>query len=88
LGGDPFDALAQASKRAIEGQWLRQYSNARGQPKQLVVGGDFSQQEEKFVEAVGDMMRHHGVKLYDLENVEPLVGEIRESAQLHSNEHR
>jgi phosphomannomutase len=67
LGGDPGDALAQASKRAIEGQWLRQYSNARGQPKQLVVGGDFSQQEEKFVEAVGDMMRHHGVKLYDLE---------------------
>jgi hypothetical protein len=74
--------------KLIEGQWLRQYSNARGQPKQLVVVGDFSQQEEKFVEAVGDMMRHHGVKLYDLENVEPLVGEIRESAQLHSNEHR
>ena len=78
LSGDPEFALANASRQAIEGQWLKRHSVGSSEPKQLVVVGDFSDQKPAFISAVEDMMVQHDVKLYDWDNVEPLIADIRE----------
>lgn len=83
LNGEASDALAQASERAVKGQWLRQASIQTGKLQQLIVVGDFSQTDDGFRHAVEEMMREHTVKLYDLDRVEPLVEDIRKNAQLH-----
>jgi hypothetical protein len=80
LSADSADALAQASKRAIEGQWLRNFSKNSSAPKQLIVVADFEDQEPKFVRAINDVMREHQVKLYELDECEPLIEDIRKNA--------
>jgi Protein of unknown function (DUF3037) len=82
LGAGSADALAQASKRAIEGQWLRRHSQKFGSPSQLIVVGDLSQQPSAFVQAVDEMMKQHQVKFYELNNVEPLIEDIRKQARV------
>jgi hypothetical protein len=81
--GASADALAQASKRAIEGQWLRRHSKNSSSPSQLIVVGDLSQQPSAFVHAVDEMMKQHEVKFYELDNVEPLIEDIRKQARAH-----
>ncbi len=78
LSGDGANALAQASERAVKGQWLWAYSKHQGHQKQLIVVGDFSSADENFRSAVHQMMREHSVRLYDLADVGPLVEDIRE----------
>ena len=73
LGGDPKDALARASQRAIEGQWLRDYSSRRGARKELIVVGDFAQQSLNFVQAVNEMMSEHHVRLFKIDAIDALV---------------
>lgn len=80
LVGEPEEALAQASKRAIEGQWLLQYSKECRRKKKLIVVGDFTGQQSPFVDAVHGMMKQHEVDLYDLRDIDPLVADIREHA--------
>lgn len=84
LNGDGVDALAQASERAVKGQWLWQYSKHIGQLKQLVVVGDFSSTDDSFRSAVGQMMKEHSVRLYDLNRIDDLVEDIRKNGQIHS----
>lgn len=83
LHGDAGDALAQASERAVKGQWLHHYSRQRGALKQLVVVGDFSAQNQSFRSAVDQMMKEHSVRLYDLNAVQPLIDDIRVHGQMH-----
>lgn len=83
LSGASADGLAQASERAVKGQWLWQTSRNEGRAKQLVVVGDFSSTDGSFRSAVGQMMKEHSVRLYDLEEVAPLVDDIRKHAQIH-----
>jgi hypothetical protein len=80
LSADSADALAQASKRAIEGQWLRNYSKNSSVPKKLIVVADFENQEPKFIKAMSDVMREHQVKLYEIDNCEALLEDIRVNA--------
>jgi hypothetical protein len=80
LSGDAGDALGQASKRAIESQWLRQFSQERGDPKDLVVVGEFSGQRRPFVEGVKELMEERNVKFYDMRELEPLLEDIRKNA--------
>ncbi|MHB0784399.1 DUF3037 domain-containing protein [Bradyrhizobium sp. 5.13L] len=83
LNGEGVDPLAQASERAVKGQWLWQFSRRHGHLKQLVVVGDFSSTDESFRRAVAQMMAEHSVRLYDLERIDMLVEDIRKNAQLH-----
>jgi hypothetical protein len=83
LNGDASNTLAQASERAVKGQWLWQHSKNSGQLKQLVVVGDFSSTDNSFRSAVSQMMKEHSVRLYDLAEVGPLVEDIRKNAQIH-----
>ncbi len=73
LGGDPDEALKEASKRAVEGQWLAQQTE-----KRLIVVGDLADQNESGIAlAVDDMMRQHGVKFYRIDHLSGLVDDIR-----------
>jgi hypothetical protein len=83
LHGDAGDALAQASERAVKGQWLHQYSKRIGNLQQLVVVGDFASQDDSFRHAVRQMMQEHYVRLYDLNQVQPLIDDIRTHGHLH-----
>jgi hypothetical protein len=85
LNGDAANALAQASERAVKGQWLWQYSKQQGSLKQLIVVGDFSSTEGSFRSAVSQMMREHSVRLYDLDEVDPLVEDIRRHGHIHAS---
>ncbi|MGY3034113.1 hypothetical protein ACVIIV_003283 [Bradyrhizobium sp. USDA 4354] len=88
LNGDGIDPLAQASERAVKGQWLWQFSRAGGHLRQLVVVGDFSSTDESFRGAVQEMMFEHHVKLYDLDKIDMLVEDIRKNAQIHGRDGR
>jgi hypothetical protein len=83
LNGEGADSLAQASERAVKGQWLWQHSKRSGRLKQLIVVGDFSSTDESFQNAVRQMMNEHSVRLYDLDRIDTLVEDIRTNAHLH-----
>jgi Arc/MetJ-type ribon-helix-helix transcriptional regulator len=66
-----------------KGQWLHQYSRQSGRLQQLVVVGDFASQDDAFRHAVHQMMQEHHVRLYDLNEVQPLIEDIRSHGQMH-----
>ena len=78
LDNNPSEALREAGRRAIEGQWLANISDNR-----LVVVGDFSGSREVFYRAVADVMKSHRVKLYSFEDMLPLIKDIKKSAPQH-----
>jgi hypothetical protein len=83
LAGEPNEALAKASQRAVQGQWLWKESFGSGNGKRLVVVAEFDEQQENFVSAVSEMMRDHQVRLYDIKHLSPLIQDIRVNAGLH-----
>lgn len=74
LEGTPEDALKNASSKAIEGRWLWRHS---AHSKRLVVVGDLSGQPAKFSTSLHEVMRENDVKFYDLDEVDPLLDDIR-----------
>lgn len=80
LAGAADGALAQASKRAVQGQWLWQYSMRSARPSKLVVVGEVTQQEPSFIIAVREMMQQHNVKFYEMSHVDPLLDDIKQNA--------
>ena len=74
LEGSPEEALKNASSRAVEGRWLWRHSNGA---KRLVVVGDLSRQPEKFASSLHEVMRENDVGFYELDDIEPLVDDIR-----------
>lgn len=81
LGGIPGDALGEASKRAVEGQWLRHYSRAQGAPKELIVVGDFADQKQEFKRAIAEVMAEKNVSFFDINRLEPLLDDIKRHAE-------
>jgi Protein of unknown function (DUF3037) len=77
LRGPATDALAQASKRAVQGKWLHDYSAQSGRPARLVVVGEVAGQDPSFVHALKEMMVDHSVRFYDMKNIDPLVQDIK-----------
>jgi Protein of unknown function (DUF3037) len=75
LGGPASEALAQASKRAVEGKWLREFTTEA--PKRLVVVGEVTGQELSFVRAISEMMADHDVRFFDIEDIDPLLRDIK-----------
>ncbi len=83
LGGNPDVAVREASKRAIEGQWLIKHSRFSGAPKKLIVVADASEIKDNLYRAIDDLMREKEVRLYRLDEISSLVEDIRENGMLH-----
>lgn len=84
FGEDPSDALEKAGKMALEGAQLWKQSNAEGAPKRLVIVADFKNRPGAFYEVVGEQLDRSHVRLYRLDNLDPLVDDISNNASLHS----
>ena len=82
LREDPDLALENASKYAIEGQWLSKLQSSDG-TKRLIVVGDLDGQQHNFVSAVGQMMQEHDVDFYEMEHIAPLIDDIKKSTISH-----
>lgn len=78
LHGSPDSALDRASPHMIEGKLLFDHSGAADR-KKLVVVGDPADQEADFVALVEEQMRKHDVGFYRLDQLDPLVADIRKS---------
>lgn len=78
LQGNPDQAIERASTFAIEGEWLYEATRAAEQ-KQLIMVGDIDGQQSPFVTALSDMLKKHHVKFFALNEIEPLVADIRKN---------
>lgn len=86
LSMDPDNILREASKRAIEGQWLALHGRHLNDPKRLVVVGDFTNIDAVLYDAIDKMMLDHQAKLYRMDFLEPLVEDIKKNAARHRHE--
>lgn len=82
LSGSPDKALERASPHMIEGKLLFDHSGV-AERKKLVVVGDVADQEPDFVQLVKEQMREHDVGFYRLDQIDPLVNDIRKSVGSH-----
>lgn len=84
ISGNPSEDMRETGRRAIEGGLLWKHFENSADKKRLVVVGDFSKHEDKFYDAVGDLLEENHVRLYRLDSLDPLLDDIRENAALHS----
>jgi len=84
LSPNSGEALKEAGKRALEGQLLEKHFAHSPAQKRLVVVGDFSRQNEPFYRTVSELMQQHRVKLYRLDDLNPLLSDIEVNGRLHS----
>ncbi|MBP0439111.1 DUF3037 domain-containing protein [Tianweitania sediminis] len=82
LQGSPDSALDRASPHMIEGKLLFDHTGPTAR-KKLVVIGDVANQEASFIDLVEEQMHKHDVGFYRLDQIEPLVSEIRKSVGGH-----
>lgn len=79
------DGLREVGKKAIEGNLLWKHFESSGSAcKRLIVVGDFSQQSNAFYHAVSDQLHDANMKLYRLDNLQPLLQDIERNAAFHS----
>jgi Protein of unknown function (DUF3037) len=79
------DGLREVGKKTMEGNLLwKHFENNIANRKRLNVVADFSQQSNAFYHAVSDQFQDANMKLYRLDNLGPLLNDIKENAALHS----
>jgi hypothetical protein len=82
---DGRDLLSKTGERAIEGQLLYETPDPERGKLRLVVVAQFpplfNDSREEYVKSV---LEKHNVQVYNLENLEPLIQDIKKSASLHS----
>ncbi|WP_162237579.1 DUF3037 domain-containing protein [Brevundimonas sp. Leaf168] len=83
ISGNPSEDMKETGRRAIEGGLLWKHFENSPDRKRLIVVGDFSRHEDKFYDAVGDLLEENHVRLYRLDSLDPLLDDIRENAALH-----
>jgi len=83
ISGNPSEDMKETGRRAIEGGLLWKHFENSPSRKRLIVVGDFSRHENKFYDAVGDLLEENHVRLYRLDSLDPLLDDIRENAILH-----
>jgi hypothetical protein len=83
ISGNPSEDMKETGRRAIEGGLLWKHFEKSPSRKRLIVVGDFSRHENKFYDAVGDLLEENHVRLYRLDSLDPLLDDIRENAILH-----
>jgi hypothetical protein len=80
FGSNSDRSFKEASKRAIIGQMLSRSKNG----KKLIVVGDFSDKLGKgFFDTVSDIIYMHSGILYRMDNLQPLLEDIRRNAASH-----
>lgn len=84
ISGNASEDMKETGRRAIEGGLLWKHFNKSSERKRLVVVGDFSKHHDKFYDAVGELLAENNVRLYRLDNLEPLLEDITDNAALHS----
>ena len=83
LAGDPDKVLNRASPHMIEGELLYQQT-AFADPKRLVVVGDEADaQDAGFLDMVLSQMERHHVRFYTIDDIDPLVNDIRANYAIH-----
>lgn len=83
LADEPSQAIGKASTLAVEGEWLKE-ATATAEQKRLVVVADVEGQDPEFVSHISDMMERHSVRFYDMQEIEPLVSDIRVNISIHN----
>lgn len=83
ISGNPSEDMKETGRRAMEGGLLWKHYAHLAEKKRLVVVGDFSKHSDNFYDAVGDLLEENHVRLYRLDNLDPLIQDISENARLH-----
>lgn len=78
LDGGPDRALEKASPHMIEGRLLFDATRA-AERKRLVIVGDVDELGSGFINMVADQMERHDVTFYRLDQIDPLVSDIRKN---------
>jgi len=79
--------ISKAAEKALEGRVLFENPDPQHGPLTLNVIGKFSEEtNEKSRAFVEDLMRENNVKLYDFENLAPLLKDIKEAHFDHIND--
>ena len=78
LRDNPEHALEAAGRHGIEGKWLSDATRGKHQ-KKLVIVGDVSGQEKRFVDAVAEVMRERNVTFYAMEDIDLLVADVEKN---------
>jgi hypothetical protein len=82
--GDQHQALQETGRRALEGGLLWKHFQNERDKKRLLVVGDFSKQPNEFYHAVGNLLEENHVRLYRLDQLGPLIEDIKVNMKLHS----
>ncbi|WP_235984440.1 DUF3037 domain-containing protein [Mesorhizobium neociceri] len=83
LAGDPDKALNRASPHMIEGELLYQETALANRKQLVVIGDEGDSQDSAFLDMVSAQMERHHVRFYTIDQIEPLVRDIRENYAIH-----
>lgn len=83
ISGNASEDMKETGRRAIEGGLLWKHFESSSSKKRLVVVGDFSKHPDKFYHAVGELLEENHVRLYRLDNLDPLIEDIQHNGMLH-----
>ena len=85
FGSDRDAAMKEAGKRALQGNALWKLSQRSDLKRQLCVVADFGNQPQALFDFVGDQLDQNHVRLYRLDQLSPLVEDIKSNADLHGH---
>jgi hypothetical protein len=83
LAGEPDKVLGRASPFMIEGELLVRETALADQKRLVIVGDDAEQQDGEFLRVVSDQMDRHHVRFYRMQEMDPLVADIRQNFAAH-----
>lgn len=81
---DPAETAARAGQRAAEGRVLKRLESETGVARHLIVVGDFAESPLALFDDLSDSLSRDGVTLRRLDQLEPLIADIKEQARLHA----
>lgn len=84
LSSDPKVAMRDVGMRAFEGARLWKHFLGSDSPHRLIAVVDVSEQSEDFYAAVQEELAENEVRLYRLDQLDPLIDDINYNASLHS----
>lgn len=81
LSEDPDKALTKASPRMIEGSLL--YRESDNNKRLVVIADEGGMDDTNFIDMLSNQMEQHHVRFYTLNNIDPLIADIRKNYALH-----
>ena len=83
LNRDPKAAMREVGLRAFEGARLWKHTANSDHPTRLVAVADVGEQSEEFYEAVQEELFRNDVRLYRLDQLDPLIDDIEANSAAH-----